>query len=68
MVTTTNETAITSPARTTLLTFRAHSSDSVEIICCTWKGRETVTYTDRWLPEPEATDFRARLIHQGWTE
>jgi len=62
------DTIITSPTRTALLTFRVHNSDLVEIICSTWGGREAVQYTDQWLPEPEADDLRARLIHKGWTE
>jgi len=62
------DTVIASPARTSLLSFRVHSRDSVEIIRTSWNGGHPVTFTDRWLPEPEAANYRASLIHKGWTE
>ena len=62
------DTVITSPARTSLLSFRVHSRDSVEVIRTDWKGGLPVTFTERWLPEPEAANYRASLIHKGWSE
>ena len=62
------DTFLASPARTSLLTFRVHSRESVEIIRTNWNGGLPITETDRWLPEPEAANFRAQLIHKGWTE
>tara|TARA_Y100000766_G_scaffold195874_1_gene168389 strand:- start:134 stop:343 length:210 start_codon:yes stop_codon:yes gene_type:complete len=62
------DTNLSSPARTSLLSFRVHSRESVEIIRTTWNGGLPITQTDRWLPEPEAANFRASLIHKGWTE
>jgi hypothetical protein len=61
-------TALTSPAHTTLLKFVVLDSDSVEIIRTSWNGGLPVTTTERWLPQAEAANYRARLIHQGWRE
>ena len=62
------DTVITSPTRTTLLSFRVHSRDSVEVIRTSCNGGLPVTFTERWLPEPEAANYRASLINKGWTE
>ena len=61
-------TFITSPARTTLLEFVVHDRDSVEVIKTSWNGGHPITSTERWLPEPEAANYRARLIRSGWSE
>ena len=61
-------TFLSSPARTSLLRFHVHSRDSVEVIRTSWNGGLPVTCTERWLPEPEAANYRASLIHKGWTE
>ena len=62
------DTVITSPARTTLLSFRVHNRDSVEVIRTSWNGGLPVTCTERWLPEPEAANYKASLIYKGWSE
>ena len=62
-------THLSSPAHTQLLRFHVHSSESVEIIETLFKGDgANVTRTQRWLPAAEASNYRAKLIRQGWTE
>ena len=61
-------TVLSSPARTRLLRFVVHNRDSVEIIQTSWTGGSTIQSTERWLPEPEAANYRARLIRDGWRE
>lgn len=62
-------THLSSPAHTRRLHFHVHSRDSVEIIETRFKGDGAkVIKTERWLPEPEAANYRASLIRQGWTE
>ena len=61
-------TALTSPAHTTLLKFLVLDRDSVEIIRTDWNGGLPLTSTERWLPVAEAANYRARLIRQGWNE
>ena len=65
-------THLSSPAHTQLLRFHVHSSesgDAVEIIETLFKGDgSNVTKTQRWLSGAEASNYRAKLIRQGWTE
>jgi hypothetical protein len=65
---TVKSTTLSSPAHTTLLAFRVNSTDSVEIIRTSWNGGLPLTSTERWLPAAEAANYRAQLIHKGWTE
>ena len=61
-------TVLSSPAHTRMLRFAVHNADSVEIIETRWNGGSTTQHTERWLPEIEAANYRARLIREGWTE
>ena len=61
-------TVLSSPAHTRLLRFAVHSADSVDIIETRWHGGSTTQRTERWLPEIEAANYRARLIMEGLTE
>ena len=65
---TVKDTTLNSPARTTLLAFRVNDRDSVEIIRTSWNGGLPLTSTERWLPAAEAANYKAQLIHKGWTE
>lgn len=65
---TVKDTTLSSPAHTTLLAFRVNDRDSVEIIRTSWRGGHPLTRTERWLPAAEAANYRAQLIHKGWTE
>ena len=61
-------TTLSSPAHTRLLRFAVHSPDCVEIIETRWNSGNTTSFTERWLPAAEAANYRAQLIHQGWSE
>lgn len=61
-------TILSSPAHTRILRFAVHSSDCVEIIETRWNSGSIIQSTERWLPEAEAANYRAELIHQGWSE
>ena len=61
-------TTLSSPARTCCLRFVVHSAESVEVIETRWNGGSTSQATERWISEPEAANYRASLIHKGWTE
>ena len=61
-------TVLSSPARTRCLRFAVHSADCVEVIETLWNCGQTSSFTERWLPEPEAANYRARLIRDGWRE
>jgi hypothetical protein len=61
-------TTLSSPAHTRYLRFAVHSSDCVEIIETRIFNGQATSHTERWLPEPEAANYRAELIHAGWRE
>jgi hypothetical protein len=56
---------LSSPAHVTLLTFVTLQPDTVEIYETRLGGTKR---KERELPYLEAVNYRARLIHQGWTE
>ncbi len=65
-------TTLSSPAHTTLLRFVAHNvenpADMFEIIRTSWNGGSPITGTDEFMTAADAANYRARLIHQGWSE
>ena len=56
---------LNSPSHNQLITMHTHSADCVEFTVHRLDGTKAM---DRWLPYAEAVNYRAKLIHQGWTE